>query len=66
MTKPKTAVPAVMAGGLLGCLFFFDMRDERLPGQAKMPVFHCTALDEGERMRRMAPSRRIEVEWRRA
>jgi len=39
MTKPKTAVPAVMAGGLLGCLFFFDMRDARLPGQAKMSVF---------------------------
>jgi len=39
MTKRKTAVPAVMAGGRLGCLFLFDMRDARLPGQAKTPVF---------------------------
>ncbi len=39
MTKRKTAVPAVMASGRLGCLFFFDMRDARLPGQAKTPVF---------------------------
>jgi hypothetical protein len=39
MTKRKTAVPAVMAGGRLGCPFFFDMRDARLPGQAKTPVF---------------------------
>src|SRR4029450_8825429 len=41
MTKRKTAVPAVMAGGRLGCLFLFDMRDARLPGRRRL--FSCTA-----------------------